>query len=144
MGLGILNAVGGVLKGAVGIGQSVVDGRNRVREAKIEAKVARWEAISNLKEKMVQGNIDYDLEALKQSQFSWKDEYLIVVLFTPVIMAFVPGLRPYAEAGFDCIESMPVWYQASVLGIIAAVFGLRGFFSKYLNAKNIFGGKKNG
>jgi hypothetical protein len=119
-----------ILIGAIGkIGTSWLEtrkvkaaGKIRIAEAKIEGKIAREQAILNM-----------DMSAMNGMRWSWKDEYLLVLLSIPVIMAFVPGLEGYALRGFGIVDQMPDWYKWAMTGMIAATFGLRswkGFFTK--------------
>ena len=112
----------GVVVGALAeIGKSWLENRRAKADGKIEitkAKIATAVAKEKMKSTM-------DLSAMDGMQFSWKDEYLLILLSLPVIMAFIPGLVPYALAGFNTIAMMPAWYQWALTGMVAATFGLR-------------------
>ncbi|MFZ9069141.1 MAG: hypothetical protein ACO23R_17360, partial [bacterium] len=69
--------------------------------------------------------IDWDLEAIKGSQNSWKDEWLTILFSIPMILAFVPGMEGVVQRGFEQLAAMPEWYQYSLGVIIAASFGIR-------------------
>jgi hypothetical protein len=62
---------------------------------------------------------------MNQMQHTWKDEYLLILISIPVILAFIPYMVPYVTAGFAVLTGLPMWYQWSFTGIIAATFGLR-------------------
>lgn len=102
----------------------------KLQEARLLKEIAKEEAEAKRYEKAAEIESNYDLEALRQQQFSWKDEFWTLVLAAPFIGAFVPGLQDYVMKGFEYIDNMPYWYQASIVGIIAATFGLRWYFSK--------------
>ena len=87
------------------------------------AKIILEEAI--VYEKKATADIDWDLEAIKGAQNSWKDEWLCVLFSIPMIMAFIPGLEGVVARGFEQLEMMPDWYQYSLGVIIAASFGIR-------------------
>lgn len=81
---------------------SFVQGRQKVSAAKAEAKVAR----------MTSGIPGYS------------DEYLIFIWSAPFIMCFIPGLAPYAEAGFAQLKNLPDWYIGMFGTLSLSVFGI--------------------
>jgi len=98
-------------------------------------KVAEAKAKANVMERQATGEIDWDLEAIKGSQNSWKDEWLVILFSIPLILAFIPGGEEIVQNGFAQLEKMPEWYQYSLGVIIAASFGVR-------SATKFFGKKK--
>lgn len=77
------------------------------------------------------------LEALKQdanwenihasnANDSWRDELFSVLFSIPLVMAFIPPLVPYVEAGFLVLETMPEYYRALLAALVASSVGLRG------------------
>jgi hypothetical protein len=64
-------------------------------------------------------------------RYSWKDEYLIIILSAPVIMCFIPPLAPYALEGFRVLATTPEWYRWAFLGAVVASFGLRTWFNNF-------------
>lgn len=144
MGWIVTDTISGILKPVADVGKTYIEGRNRIKQAKTNAQVARWEAEASYKRMVANGDINYDIEALRQSQYSWKDEWLTLVVTAPIIGAFIPGLQGYIETGFECISEMPLWYQLSFIGLMIASFGLKSFFNKWMDSKNIFAGRKNG
>jgi hypothetical protein len=73
---------------------------------------------------------DWDTNAQTQMKYTWKDEYLMLLLSIPMIMAFIPSLAPYVEEGFRVLEKTPDWYMFSFIGIVSATFGLRWLLGK--------------
>lgn len=77
-----------------------------------------------------------DLISLKQMENSYKDEIVMFLLFTPIGMAFIPGLQQYVESGFNILKSsMPDWYVYLVTGIVVTIYGLRSMV-RLLFSKN--------
>jgi len=64
----------------------------------------------------------------------WKDEFVLLVVSSPMIMGFIPGLQNHALSGFKVMEEMPIWYQALVVSIFLAIYGIRA-----VKGKNIVG-----
>lgn len=91
------------------------EGKIRINQAKIEAKVKRVEQ---------QGEMD--IKAVEGMRFSWKDELLTVWTITIVTACFIPQLQPYIREGFIFLKTdTPEWFGWCFVGMYAAVFGLR-------------------
>lgn len=104
-------------------------GKTKVKEARIARDVAKYEAEAKRFMKAAEAESDWDMEAMRQSQFSWKDEFIVIMLFLPYIGAFIPGVQDHVLVGFEYLGKTPYWYQWSLLGVVAASFGLRWWFS---------------
>ena len=110
-----------------------LEGKVEKTKAETGAKVAKAKAEAVIMEKKATGEIDWDLEAIKGSQNSWKDEWLVILFSIPLILAFIPGMEEVVANGFAQLETMPQWYQYSLGVIDAASFGVRSatkFFGK--------------
>jgi len=110
-----------------------LEGKVEKTKAETGAKVAKAKAEAIIMEKKATGEIDWDLEAIKGSQNSWKDEWLVILFSIPLILAFIPGMEEVVANGFAQLETMPEWYQYSLGVIVAASFGVRSatkFFGK--------------
>jgi hypothetical protein len=94
-----------------------LQGRNAVSKAKAEAEAkvltTRAESVA-----------DWDRIQATNSATSWKDEYLTLLFSIPLIMAFIPGMEIYVQAGFIVLDSMPEWYTYAISVIVAASFGV--------------------
>ena len=112
---------------------TLLEGTVETKKAKTLAKVATAKAEATIMEKKATGEIDWDLEAIKGAQNSWKDEWLVILFSVPLILAFIPGMEDVVSHGFQQLEQMPEWYQYSLGVIVAASFGVRSatkFFGK--------------
>ena len=110
-----------------------LEGTVETKKAKTLAKVATAKAEATIMEKKATGEIDWDLEAIKGDQNSWKAEWLVILFSVPLILAFIPGMEDVVSHGFQQLEQMPEWYQYSLGVIVAASFGVRSatkFFGK--------------
>ena len=102
-----------------------LEGTVEKSKAKTHAEVALKNAEAIVYEKKATADIDWDLEAIKASNNSWKDEWLVILFSIPMIMAFIPGLEGVVARGFEQLDMMQDWYQYSLGVIIAASFGIR-------------------
>ena len=110
-----------------------LEGKVEKTKAETGAKVAKAKAEATIMEKKATGEIDWDLEAIKGSQSSWKDEWLVILFSVPLILAFIPGMEGVVANGFAQLDAMPEWYQYSLGVIVAASFCVRSatkFFGK--------------
>ena len=108
-----------------GLAWSYIEGKTAVQKAKAQTQM-----------KVATGEIDWDLEAIKATNNSWKDEWITLLFSVPLILAFCGDWgNEIVQAGFIALESMPSWYQYSLGGIVSASIGFRG-------VSKAFGGKK--
>ncbi len=117
------------------VAKPLVEWQKRKRlKAELEAKLLEKEADAKLK--MIDAQIelarqgkkieaDWDLNAQKQMQNSWKDEYLLFLLTLPIIGSFIPKVQDDVVRGWEYVDKAPDWYVFSFLGVVAATFGLR-------------------
>lgn len=99
--------------------------KTELLKAELEMKKAQMAAAAKAES-------DYDTQAVKNMQTSWKDEYIILLHTLPIYGYIIP-YKPLHD-GLDRI-----WHQLSVapyewwviyIGIVASTFGLRWLFNK--------------
>jgi hypothetical protein len=78
-----------------------------------------------LVEEGLHADMNWEMEFARQAATSWKDEYTLIVVSIPLVMAFVPGLTAYVKGGFEAFASTPLWYQAMVQVLFYATVGIR-------------------
>ena len=96
----------------------------------LDAKKAKHQAEIAFQQKMSEIEATWDLVALRQAQFSWKDELITLVVFVPLIIAWFPEWRGHVLSWVEFVDALPLWYQVLIYGITAASFGLRWFFKQ--------------
>lgn len=96
-----------------------VESKAKIEEAKTEAQIAQLKRVAETES-------NYDLEALRQTQYSWKDEFALVVVVFPFIGAFLPWTQQYIKEGWIFLsEHTPDEYWFIFSGAIAASLGIR-------------------
>ncbi|MDC3178141.1 hypothetical protein OBA41_02365 [Pelagibacteraceae bacterium] len=103
------------------------------KKAKAEQKVTEIKAKTSLMEKQIKGEVDWDIEAIKNTKGSWKDEYLTILFSIPLLLCFLPWTVGYVEDGFAALSKTPDWYKYTLGVIVSASFGIKGasrFFGK--------------
>ena len=117
-------------------GQSkYVEGKDKIRQAKIAAEIAKWTAKAQAYENDAQRTHSWEVEALKQSQYSWKDEFWTVILgillIGPMALAIVSVMTGdiiYTEATkamWQAYKDMPYVIQGLYPAVILASMGMR-------------------
>jgi hypothetical protein len=135
-----------ILTSLIGLGGTWMEGKQEQAKAasaaaivgiQAQADIEKAKAISATRQAETGQGQDYDLDriAMEQMAKSWKDEFLLIVFLTPMAMAFVPSLAPYALAGFEIIDKMPKWYQYIIIGMVIVIYGLRGMVKALANKK---------
>jgi hypothetical protein len=110
------------------IGQ-IISSLGGLASSYLEGKTAIQKANAQIKMKEATGEIDWDLAAMRASQSSWKDEYLVI------IFSFCGEWgRSITTAGFQALAEMPEWYQYSLGIIISATFATRSA-AKFINMR---------
>lgn len=108
------------------LASTFLEGQVEKTKAKAKAKVIQAESEAIIMQKKATGEIDWDIEAIKNSGGSWKDEYLTIVISIPLILAFIPGMEGVVQNGFQQLQQAPDWYFYTVGLCVSASFGIRG------------------
>ncbi|MBU2714122.1 hypothetical protein [Zooshikella harenae] len=88
-----------------------------------------------------QGNISAsELDSLSIQSRGWKDDFLLIVTVTPLVLCFVPEMSNHIKSGFEALNvSVPEWYMLALALVYIDTFGfrriLRNVFSNYLNQR---------
>jgi len=90
-----------------------------------ELKMAQFDRQIELKTKGLEADAAWEMEFARQAQTSWKDEYTLLVVSIPAVLAFIPSCAQYVAAGFDALAKTPMWYQVMLCSIFLATYGIR-------------------
>jgi len=114
--------IGQIISSIGGLAASIIDSKTQLKLTEAE-----------IKKKQLTGEIDWDIEAIRATQNSWKDEWITLLFSIPLILAFCGDWgNQIVQDGFTALEAMPTWYQVSLGGIVSASIGLRSI-SKFYN-----------
>tara|TARA_X000000950_G_scaffold258935_1_gene326925 strand:+ start:727 stop:1107 length:381 start_codon:yes stop_codon:yes gene_type:complete len=109
------------------LAETWLDNKKEEKKATATAEIALKHAEAEVYRRKATHESEWDLEAMRGSKDSLKDEWLLFLFSIPFIMAFIPPLQPYVKQGFDVLENCPDWYKAGLGVMIAASFGMRSF-----------------
>jgi hypothetical protein len=110
----------------MGIAGDAISGFMETKKAKAKQKLVQIQAETTLMEKQIAGEIDWDIAAQKNSESSWKDEYLTILFSIPLLLCFLPFTVDYVERGFEALAQTPDWYKYTLGVIVSASFGIKG------------------
>jgi hypothetical protein len=95
---------------------------------KAEEKQAKHQAKMNV----IQNDADWEAKMADASAASWKDEYLVILLTSPVIaimygaMTDDPQLIERVQFGLQTLELLPDWFSYLLAVAVTASFGVKG------------------
>ncbi len=97
----------------------------KVKEAKVDAQIKRIQ----------QGDTAAsELDMVSLQTRGYKDELLLVITVSPMVLVFFPGMVSYIEAGFEVLSTTPEWYLYAVLAVYIDGLGMRRLFRDILGA----------
>ena len=126
-----------MIGGLVTLGSAIVGGisgyfkdKNEIKKVQVEADklLIMAEAESKAKRLEREAEMDYDLDriAMQNMDKSWKDELILLIWLTPVIMCFIPEYHIYVTNGFASLALVPDWYMYILVGMVTVIYGMRG------------------
>lgn len=115
----------------LGFGASIFDGLMAKRKAKAKAEaevlVAKGRAEAEVMLQAAKSVDTWEQLQAKAAMDSWKDEAWTLFFITVLGMCFLPWTQEYVANGFMFLkETVPDWFQWSIMASIAASFGIRG------------------
>ena len=122
-----------LIKPLLGVASDAIGGYMETKKAKAKQKLVKIEAETEIVKQQIKGEVDWDLEAIKGSKDSWKDECLTILFSIPLLLCFLPFSVEYVERGFAALAMTPDWYKYTLGVIVSASFGIKcatKFFGK--------------
>ena len=114
-----------LLPTGIKVGMEIVKNRQQTK---------RLESVAEMKlmERMASGELEYKKAVIANNQQGWIDEFVLILVSAPV-MIFIwsifsddPAIMEKVDKLFDQINNMPFWYQALFIGVVSAIYGLKG------------------
>lgn len=142
----MIKILGKVIGSVFGIGKDFTEIRKAKKLAEAEASIIKIKSKARLQEakaelamKRAEHAANWEITQAEQAATSWKDEFLTVLLFTPVLLTFttiiiaaVPGteaivlrMQETTNQSWDQLNAAPEWYRYLLFAAASAVFGLR-------------------
>ena len=73
----------------------------------------------------IQKDANWEEIQAKGSQSSWKDEVVTIIILTPVVLVFFPGMVQHVKDGFDVLAELPEYYQQLIFLTVGSAFGVK-------------------
>ena len=83
-------------------------------------------------EKMARGEIEYKAKIIESNDNGWKDEFVLILVSLPILLLVWsifsddPEIHTKLTLFFDYFNQLPYWYQAIFIGVVSAIYGLKG------------------
>jgi len=114
-----------LVPGIIKTGMSIASNRRKTREL---------ESVAEMKhaERMASGELEYKKAVIQNNQQGWKDEFVLILVSAPVMLLIWsifsddPEIMMKVENFFEQFNNMPFWYQALFIGVVSAIYGLKG------------------
>ena len=114
-----------LLPTGIKVGMEIVKNRQQTK---------RLESVAEMKhmERMASGELEYKRAVIQNNQQGWKDEFVLILVSAPVMLLIWsifsddPNIMEKVDMFFDKFNNMPFWYQALFIGVVSAIYGLKG------------------
>ena len=114
-----------LLPSGIKLGMSVIKNRQQTKHLESVAEMRHME-------KMASGELEFKKTIIQNNQQGWKDEFVLLLVSAPVmiliwsIFSEDPTIMEKVEKFFEYFNIMPFWYQALFIGVVSAIYGLKG------------------
>jgi hypothetical protein len=97
-----------------------------------ETKMLMADAQAKQAAKMADGSIQYQGKLLEARQNDYKDEFVLVILSTPIIIlawavfSDSPDAMEKVNIFFEHFAALPKWFTSLWILVVASIFGIKG------------------
>ena len=83
-------------------------------------------------EKMAKGDIEYKAKIIESNDNGFKDEFVLILVSIPILLlgwsvfSDDPTISDLIDLFFEYFKNLPYWYQAIFIGVVSAIYGLKG------------------
>ena len=99
---------------------------------KQQTKMLMSDAQRTHAEKMARGDIEFKSKIIESNDKGWKDEFVLILVSLPILLLAYsvfsddPAIRERIDLFFEYFKNLPYWYQAIFIGVVSAIYGLKG------------------
>ena len=115
----------GLAKIALQTGAKLYSNKQRTKEAMSDARLFHAQ-------RMAKGEESYQGKLLEARQNDYKDEFVLVILSTPIIILAWAGFSDNPQAMekvnifFEHFAALPKWFTSLWILVVASIFGIKG------------------
>lgn len=147
--MGLLSMVGELF----GIGKTYLEGRNKIKKAKLEHKLAVVESAIKIEKARADSAIriievensetfNLDKAAIKAMDKDWKDDVFALFFFFILFGSFIPSFVPIIIDGLNVLRTLPDFILYGMGLLFIHVFGFRNLLRLFLRKKGLIGDDK--
>ena len=120
-----LNIAAKLVPGIIKTGMSIASNRRRSKELESVAEMKHAERLAS-------GELEYKKAIITNNNQGWKDEFVLILVSAPVMLLIWsifsddPEIMIKLVKFFEQFNNMPFWYQALFIGVVSAIYGLKG------------------
>ena len=109
-----------------------VQAGSHIYKKKQETKMRMADAQAHYAEKMARGELEYKAKIIESNDNGWKDEFVLILVSLPIILlgwsvfSDDPEICSKLDLFFEYFKNLPYWYQAIFIGVVSAIYGLKG------------------
>jgi hypothetical protein len=104
----------------------------RIYQNKQRTKQLRSDAQMHHAEQMAKGEIESKAKVIESNDNGFKDEFVLILVSIPILLlgwsvfSDDPTIRDRIDLFFEYFKNLPYWYQAIFIGVVSAIYGLKG------------------
>ena len=104
----------------------------RIYQNKQRTKQLMSDAQMRHAEQMAKGEIEYKAKVIESNDNGYKDEFVLILISIPILILgysiFTDDveIRTKLDLFFEYFKNLPYWYQAIFIGVVSAIYGLKG------------------
>ena len=109
-----------------------VQAGSHIYKKKQQTKMLMADAQMRHAEKMSSGELEYKAKIIESNDNGYKDEFVLVLISIPILILgysiFTDDveIRTKLDLFFEYFNQLPYWYQAIFIGVVSAIYGLKG------------------
>ena len=109
-----------------------VNAGSHIYKKKQETRMKLADAQASHAEKMANGELEYKAKVIESNDNGWKDEFVLILVSLPILLLVWsifsddPQIRIKLDLFFEYFKQLPYWYQAIFIGVVSAIYGLKG------------------
>ena len=105
---------------------------SHIYQNKQKTKMLMSDAQALHAEKMAKGQLEYKAKIIESNDNGYKDEFVLILISLPILLlgwsvfSDDPEIHRKLTLFFDHFQNLPYWYQAIFIGVVSAIYGLKG------------------
>ena len=109
-----------------------VQAGSHIYKNKQRTKMLMADAQMHHAEQMAKGEIEYKAKVIESNDNGFKDEFVLILVSIPILLlgwsvfSDDPTIRDRIDLFFEYFKNLPYWYQAIFIGVVSAIYGLKG------------------